>query len=56
MDPTNPSLSIRPTKSEIQKNLMKDLEKPGYIVITHLGEVLTKPTDSPTEEPVDEPK
>jgi hypothetical protein len=51
MDPTNhPSLSIRPTKSEIQKNLMKDLEKGDYVVITHLGEVLTKPDQKREEE------
>jgi ribosomal protein S19E (S16A) len=56
MDPTNnPSLKIRPTKSEIQKNLMRDLEKGGYIVITHLGEVLTRPGDVPVEEPPEKP-
>jgi ribosomal protein S19E (S16A) len=52
MDPTNnPSLSIRPTQSEVRKNLMKDLEKEGYVVITHLGEVLTKPDQKREEEP-----
>jgi hypothetical protein len=52
MDPTNnPSLSIRPTQSEVRKNLMKDLEKDGYVVITHLGEVLTKPDQKREEEP-----
>jgi hypothetical protein len=57
MDPTtHPSLSIRPTKSEIQESLMKDLQKPGYVVITHLGEVLTKPTDTPAEEDKECPK
>jgi hypothetical protein len=52
MDPTNnPSLSIRPTQSEVRKNLMKDLEKGDYVVITHLGEVLTRPDQKREEEP-----
>lgn len=46
MDPTtHPSLQIRPTESEKRRTLLKDLEKPGHIVILHTGEVLTKPQE-----------
>jgi|HubBroStandDraft_1064217.scaffolds.fasta_scaffold107632_3 hypothetical protein len=55
MDPTNPSLSIRPTQSEVRKNLMKDLEKPGYIVILHTGEIIQKPLDPQAVEPAEKP-
>lgn len=52
MDPTtHPSLQIRPTQSEVRRNLMKDLEKEGYVVVTHLGEVLTRPDEKRKEEP-----
>jgi hypothetical protein len=52
MDPTNnPSLSIRPTRSEIRKSQLEDLKKPGWVVILHTGEIITKPVDPQVEEP-----
>jgi hypothetical protein len=45
MSNEEPSLSVRPTQSQRKKNLLKDLEKPGWIVIGHDGVIITKPVD-----------
>jgi hypothetical protein len=53
MDPTSPSLSLRPTDEEKRQNLLKDLEKPGYVVITHTGEIISRPVDPQVDEAKD---
>jgi hypothetical protein len=45
MSNEDPSLSIRPTRREIRRNQLKDLEKPGWVIILHDGQVITKPIE-----------
>jgi hypothetical protein len=50
MDPTNdPSLAIRPTREAIRRSQLKDLERPGFVVILHTGERLLKPAEAQEE-------